>query len=144
MRIAVNGMGRIGRLLFRRLVGHESIEVVAVNDIMPPANLLYLLKYDSVYGNFPGSISLEENNTALVVNGRKIKALHEEQPAHLPWSALGVDIVLECSGRFTSKQAAGAHLEAGAHKILLSTTGSADIPLLIYGHNHHVLNGTTQ
>src|SRR5689334_7541902 len=135
MRIAVNGMGRIGRLLFRRLVDHESIEVVAVNDIMPPSNLLYLLKYDSVYGNFPGSISLEENNTAFLVNGKKIKALHEEQPSRLPWSALGVDVVLECSGRFTSKKAAESHFEAGAHKVLLSTTGSPEIPLLIYGHN---------
>lgn len=143
MRIAVNGMGRIGRLLFRRLVNHESIEVVAVNDIMPPGNLLYLLKYDSIYGNFPGNISLEDNNSAFLVDGKRIKVLHEEQPASLPWSALGVDIVLECSGRFTTKKAAEAHLGAGAHKVLLSTTGSPDIPLLIYGHNHHVLNGTT-
>src|SRR5689334_12664066 len=115
MRIAVNGMGRIGRLLFRRLVNHESIDVVAVNDIMPPANLLYLLKYDSLYGNFPGNISLEENNTALIVDGKKIKVLHEEQPARHPWATLGVDIVLECSGRFTTKKAAEAHLDAGAH-----------------------------
>src|SRR5215471_13387851 len=139
MRIAVNGMGRIGRLLFRRLVGHESIELVAVNDIMPVDNLLYLLKYDSIYGTFPEPIILQKEAGCLEVKGRKVAALSIEDPKKLPWKKLEVDVVLECTGRFTTLAASQAHLDAGAGKVLLSTTGSADIPLLIYGFNQHAL-----
>jgi glyceraldehyde 3-phosphate dehydrogenase len=141
MRIAINGMGRIGRLLFRRLTDHPTIQLVAVNDIMETDNLAYLLKYDSVYGTFPATISAKDG--AITVNNRQIAALREESPAKLPWKELGVDVVLECSGKFTSRQAAEAHLHAGARKVLLSTTGSADIPLLIYGFNQHALTEDT-
>lgn len=138
MKIAINGMGRIGRLLFRRLVQHEQLELVAVNDIMDTENLAYLLKYDSVYGTFPGVITHQPG--ALVINEHKrIAALRQENPAELPWSSLDVDVVLECTGKFTSRPAAELHLKAGARKVLLSTTGSADIPLLIYGFNQHAL-----
>jgi glyceraldehyde 3-phosphate dehydrogenase len=134
MRIAINGMGRIGRLLFRRLVNHPGLELVAINDIMPPENLVYLLKYDSIYGTYPDDILI--NNQNLDVSGKKIKILQQDHPSKLPWKELKVDAVLECSGKFTGKTTAGEHLKAGAQKVLLSTTGSPDIPLMIYGFNH--------
>lgn len=137
MRIAINGMGRIGRLLFRRLVQHEGIELVAVNDIMDTGNLAYLLKYDSVYGTFNGSVSADKD--ALIAGEKRIAAFSRANPQELPWKALNIDIVLECSGRFTSYGKAALHLQAGAKKVLLSTTGSADIPLMIYGFNQHHL-----
>jgi glyceraldehyde 3-phosphate dehydrogenase len=137
MRIAINGMGRIGRLLFRRLIDNPDIELVAVNDIMDSDNLAYLLKYDSVYGTFTGSIAHEPG--AIVANGKTVKALQQKEPALLPWKDLQVDVVLECSGSFSSRTGAEQHLKAGARKVLLSTTGSADIPLLVYGFNQHAL-----
>lgn len=140
MRVAINGMGRIGRLLFRKLLDHPEIETVAVNDIMDKANLVYLLKHDSVYGNLSYPLSLSEK---LNVNGKEIAIFNEPHPQNLPWKHLNVDVVLECSGRFTTKQLATQHLEAGAKKVLLSTTGAADIPLLIYGFNQHALTAET-
>lgn len=141
MRIAINGMGRIGRLLFRRLVNHPDIELVAVNDIMQPDNLGYLLRYDSVYGTFPQSVTLENNQ--LRTGDKSISVFQQADPTTLPWKDLGVDVVLECSGMFTNKAGAGIHLQAGAKKVLLSTTGSADIPLMIYGYNQHALTADT-
>jgi len=137
MRIAINGMGRIGRLLCRRLLSLEGVELVAVNDIMDPENLAYLLRYDSVYGTYPGTFSYRDSR--MQVEGKEFAALRQADPSLLPWKELGVDIVLECSGKFTNKAGAGIHLSAGAKKVLLSTTGSTDIPLLIYGFNQHAL-----
>ena len=133
MRIAINGMGRIGRLLFRRLIEHEQFEIVAVNDTMPVDNLGYLLKYDSVYGTFAGNIVI--GNESIEVHNKKIAVFQTEDPAKLPWKALDIDVVLECTGSFTTKRGAEKHIESGAKKVLLSTTGAADIPLLIYGFN---------
>jgi len=141
MRIAINGMGRIGRLLFRKLVNNPDIELVAVNDIMPTDNLAYLLKYDSVYGTFDKEINIE--NQSLSVHGKKIAALNMDHPSKLPWRELKVDVVLECSGKFTSKTAAEEHIKAGAKKVLLSTTGSEDVPLMIYGFNQNGLANDT-
>lgn len=138
MRIAINGMGRIGRLLFRRLVTEPGIEVVAVNDIMDLSNLAYLIRYDSLYGRFDGKLTQEGNNFNYC--GLTIYGFREPDPAALPWKELDIDIVLECSGRFSNAAAASLHRKAGAKKVLLSTTGSPDIPLLIYGFNHHRLN----
>jgi glyceraldehyde 3-phosphate dehydrogenase len=137
MKIAINGMGRIGRLLFRRLIDHPGIELVAVNDIMPADNLAYLLKYDSVYGTFAGDIHLD--GETLITNEKRISVFQEHDPSRLPWKELQVDAVLECTGKFSNKTSAGEHLRAGARKVLLSTTGSADIPLLIYGFNQSSL-----
>ena len=134
MRIAINGMGRIGRLLLRRLAGHPLIKVVAINDIMPPENLFYLLKYDSVYGTYSGKIVMNGEN--ILVNDQSIRIIQNANPSALPWKELDIDMVLECTGKFTDKTSAQQHLEAGAKKVLLSTTGSDDIPLMIYGHNH--------
>lgn len=141
MRIAINGMGRIGRLLFRKLVDHPGIELVAVNDIMPTDNLAYLLKYDSVYGTFEKEIYIE--GQFLDVAGKKIASLQADHPSQLPWKELAVDVVLECSGKFTSKTKAEEHIKAGAKKVLLSTTGSEDVPLMIYGFNQNALAADT-
>jgi len=137
MRIAINGMGRIGRLLFRRLIDSQEVELVAVNDIMDTDNLAYLLKYDSVYGTFAGSIT--HTPGTLEVNGKAVKAYQQQHPYMLPWKDLAIDVVLECSGLFSSRAAAEQHIKAGAGKVLLSTTGSTDIPLLVYGFNQHAL-----
>ena len=141
MRIAINGMGRIGRLLFRRLLHHPGVELVAVNDIMPVENLAYLVKYDSVYGTFPEPVMMEGDT--IVAAGQPIKAFRADHPSQLPWQELKVDVVLECSGSFSNHAAALEHLKAGAKKVLLSTTGSADIPLLIYGFNHSAVTADT-
>jgi glyceraldehyde 3-phosphate dehydrogenase len=141
MRIAINGMGRIGRLLFRRLVTQEGVELVAVNDVMDIDNLAYLLKYDSVYGTFPGAISIADN--AILVNEKPVAVFKAATPEALPWKKLGIDVVLECSGMFTSRNKASLHLQSGARKVLLSTTGATDIPLLIYGFNQHLLAADT-
>lgn len=135
MRIAINGMGRIGRLLFRRLVDSDLFEIVAVNDVMPIDNLIYLLKYDSIYGKLETELLKEEN--AVLINGKKIRALQTPLPENLPWKELQVDVVLECSGNFTDKSSAEKHLSAGAKKVLLSTTGATDIPLRVFGFNQH-------
>lgn len=135
MRIAINGMGRIGRLLFRKLVNHPGLELVAVNDIMPADNLAYLLKYDSIYGTFDKEITRKEKS--FTVNGKKIAVFSEDHPSKLPWNDLSVDAVLECSGKFISRSAAEEHIKAGAKKVLLSTTGSEDVPLMIYGFNQN-------
>lgn len=133
MRIAINGMGRIGRLLFRRLIDDEKIQIVAVNDIMPVDNLAYLIKYDSVYGTFAKNLVIENN--FIEVQNKKIAVFQKEDPEKLPWKDMDIDVVLECSGNFATKESAGKHLTAGAKKVLLSTTGADDIPLLIYGFN---------
>jgi glyceraldehyde 3-phosphate dehydrogenase len=136
MRIAINGMGRIGRLLFRRLIENEQFDIVAVNDIMPVENLVYLLKYDSVYGTFlPGEI--KSHGQAISVKRKEITALQNANPSQLPWKELNVDAVLECSGQFTNRAGASKHLQAGAKKVLLSTTGAEDIPLRVYGFNQN-------
>ncbi|HUP13023.1 MAG TPA: type I glyceraldehyde-3-phosphate dehydrogenase, partial [Niastella sp.] len=137
MRIAINGMGRIGRLLFRRLIDIKEVELVAVNDLMDSDNLAYLLKYDSVYGTFAGNISHQAGG--IEANGKLVKAFKQPNPDQLPWKDLQIDVVLECSGSFSSRAGAEQHIKAGARKVLLSTTGSADIPLLVYGFNQHVL-----
>lgn len=135
MRIAINGMGRIGRLLFRRLLEDNQFEIAAVNDIMPKENLAYLLKYDSIYGTFSGDI--KTNSDHFLVNKKEIVALQNEDPEKLPWENLNIDVVLECTGKFTMKFGAEKHLKAGSKKVLLSTTGADDIPLLIYGFNQN-------
>ncbi|GAA4340581.1 type I glyceraldehyde-3-phosphate dehydrogenase [Flaviaesturariibacter amylovorans] len=136
-RIAINGMGRIGRLLFRRLMKDPDIRIVAVNDLMDGANCAYLLRHDSIYGNSPLRLDFKEG--ALHGAGTPIPYLQEPDPAKLPWNDLGVDLVLECTGRFTTRQKAEQHLAAGAGRVLLSTTGSDDVPLYIYGHNQQGL-----
>lgn len=137
MRIAINGQGRIGRLLLRRLLHHPTLTVVAVNDVMAPDNLAYLFQYDSVYGTFAEKVAYTHGK--LEVGGQKVEVFCQPEPQQLPWAALDIDVVIECSGSFTHRQGAAKHLEAGARKVILSTTGSPDIPLYIYGYNHQEL-----
>lgn len=133
MRIAINGMGRIGRLLFRRIIENDQFELVAVNDTMAADNLAYLLKYDSIYGTFSQEILIKDN--FFLVNKKNIAVFKNENPSMLPWKELAIDVVLECTGSFSSLAGANKHITAGAKKVLLSTTGADDIPLLIYGFN---------
>jgi glyceraldehyde 3-phosphate dehydrogenase len=135
MRIAINGMGRIGRLLLRRLLEDEQFEVVVVNDIMSVENLAYLLKYDSIYGTSANEIKVSGHS--LIINKKRIIALNDEHPQNLPWKEHNIDVVLECSGKFSDKESVSKHLKAGAKKVLLSTTGADDIPLKVYGFNQN-------
>jgi len=118
IKVGINGFGRIGRLTFRALLKNENVEVVAINDLTDSQTLAHLLKYDSVHGKFPGSIAVE--GEYLVINGKKIKVLVQKDPANLPWGALGVTSVLECTGLFRNREKMSKHLAAGAKKVLLS------------------------
>jgi glyceraldehyde 3-phosphate dehydrogenase len=135
MKIAINGMGRIGRLLFRRLMEDNQFEVVAVNDIMPIENLVYLLRYDSIYGSYHNEI--KTSGQSLIIKESTVSYFQNEDPERLPWKDLDIDVVLECSGKFSDKASASRHLASGAKKVLLSTTGANDVPLLVYGHNQN-------
>ena len=141
IRVGVNGYGRIGRNILRAL--YESgrtgeIEIVAVNDLGDANTNAHLTRYDTVHGRFPGTVEVGEG--AMVVNGDRIRVLAERDPAKLPWGELGVDVVIESTGRFTSKAAASAHLEGGAKKVIISAPGGKDVDAtIVYGVNHHVL-----
>lgn len=136
-RIAINGFGRIGRLSFRNLLTMPGVEVVAINDLTDNPTLAHLLKYDTVHGKFNGTVTADEQN--LYVNGKAIKALAEKDPAKLPWSELGVDIVLECTGRFTDEPMAALHLQAGAKKVIISAPAKGNIPTVVLGVNNEVI-----
>ena len=138
-RVAINGFGRIGRLTFRNLLQNDNIEIVAINDLTDNAKLAYLLKYDSAHGLFDGTVDHDEDH--LFVNGVKINAYAEKDPTKLPWKALKVDIVLECTGIFRSSKKAGWHIKAGAKKVLLSAPAkSDDIQTIVLGVNDDKLD----
>lgn len=132
-RIAINGFGRIGRLTFRYLAANPDVEVVAINDLTENATLAHLLKYDSVHGKFNGTVSADEQN--IYVNGKAIRALAEKDPTQLPWGQLNVDVVLECTGRFTEEEKAAMHLQAGAKKVLISAPATGNVPTIVLGVN---------
>jgi len=136
VRVGINGFGRIGRLVFRAAMEakRSDIEFVAINDLGTAEANAHLLKYDSVHGPFPGEVAATE--TAIRVGDQEVKVLAERDPADLPWGDLGVDIVLECTGIFTSKEAAGKHLRAGAKKVLVSAPASGADITVVYGVNH--------
>lgn len=135
IRVAINGFGRIGRLSFRKMFGNDSIEVVAINDLTAPDMLAHLLKYDSVQGAYSGHKVTSDSNS-ISVDEKKIAVYSETDPAQLPWKDLNVDIVLECTGMFTSKEKAKAHIDAGAKKVLISAPAGDDLPTVVYGTNH--------
>ncbi len=137
-RIAINGFGRIGRLTFRNLIQMEGIEVVAINDLTDNATLAHLLKYDSVHGKFPGTVSADEH--FLYVNSKKIHAIAERDPKALPWKDMGIDIVIESTGRFTDRETAGLHISAGAKKVIISAPAKGDIPTIVLGVNDEVIH----
>jgi glyceraldehyde 3-phosphate dehydrogenase len=137
-RIAINGFGRIGRLTFRNLIQMEGIEVVAINDLTDNATLAHLLKYDSVHGKFPGTVSADDH--FLYVNNKKIHAIAERDPKALPWKDMKIDIVIESTGRFTDRETAGLHLSAGAKKVIISAPAKGDIPTIVLGVNDEVIH----
>lgn len=137
-KVAINGFGRIGRLAFRKIVGMDDIEVVAINDLTAPEMLAYLLRFDSVQGTFHGhEVSSTENS--IVVDGKKIRIYSEPDASKLPWGELGIDLVLECTGFYTSKAKAQAHLDAGAGRVLISAPAGNDMKTIVYGVNHETL-----
>lgn len=132
-RIAINGFGRIGRLTFRNLIKMDNVEIVAINDLTDNVTLAHLLKYDSAQGKFEGEVSADE--AYIYVNGAKIKAIAEKEPTKLPWAALQVDTVIDCTGRFTDAEKASAHLQAGAKKVLISAPATGDVETIVIGVN---------
>ena len=140
IKVAINGFGRIGRLALRQIEKAQGIEVVAVNDLTPADMLLHLFKYDSTQGRFEGSAELKDD--AIVVNGKEIKVFANPNPEELPWGELGVDVVLECTGFFTSKTKAEAHIRAGARKVVISAPGGNDVKTVVYGVNQDILDGS--
>ena len=131
--VAINGFGRIGRLVMRLLSKHPSVNILAVNDLVPADNLAYLLKFDSTHGAFDGKVSSEE--MSLIVNGKKIRTFSERDPSLLPWKELGVDYVIESTGHFTTLELASKHLEAGARKVIISAPVKVGIPTFVMGVN---------
>ncbi|MCH4984897.1 type I glyceraldehyde-3-phosphate dehydrogenase [Macrococcus epidermidis] len=142
VKVAINGFGRIGRLAFRRLQEVEGIEVVAVNDLTDDKMLAHLLKYDTTQGRFKEEVEVIEGGFR--VNGREIKSFENPNPAELPWGELGIDVVLECTGFFTDKEKAQAHIEAGAKKVLISAPAKGDLKTVVYNVNHDVLDGSEE
>lgn len=136
VRVAINGFGRIGRLVLRAAIdsGRKDIEIVAVNDLADSATNAHLLKYDSVHGRFDGTVLAEGND--LVINGQRVKGLQVADPTKLGWGDLGIDVVMECSGRFTKRADAAKHLEAGAKKVLISAPATDEDITVVYGVNH--------
>jgi len=143
VKIAINGFGRIGRLVYRIIALEHTphINVVAINDLVPADNLAYLLKYDSVHGR--PNLKIEAQGDTLIVNGHKIKVYNEKDPSHLPWKELGVDCVVEASGHFTSKEEAHQHIDAGAKRVVITAPGKGDMPTFVMGVNHEKYNPKT-
>jgi len=139
VKVAINGFGRIGRLAFRQMFGAEGYEVVAINDLTNPKMLAHLLKYDSAQGRYALGDKVEAKEDAIVVAGKEIKIYAQRDPKDLPWKDLGVDVVLECTGFFTSKDKASAHIEAGARKVVISAPAGNDLPTIVYNVNHDTL-----
>lgn len=140
IKVAINGFGRIGRLALRQIIKTEGIEVVAINDLTPADMLVHLFKYDTTQGRFQGTVELKEN--AVIVNGKEIKAFANANPEELPWGQLGVDVVLECTGFFTSKEKAEAHIRAGAKKVVISAPGGNDVKTIVFNVNQNTLDGS--
>ena len=141
IKIGINGFGRIGRMVFRAAVQNfkSDIEVVAINDLLEPDYLAYMLQYDSVHGNFKGEIGVEGSN--LVVNGRTIRLTAHKDPAELKWGEVGVDVVIESTGIFLTKEGAQKHIDAGAKKVIMSAPSKDDTPMFVYGANDKTYKG---
>ena len=143
VKVAINGFGRIGRLAFRQMFGAEGYEIVAINDLTSPAMLAHLLKYDTAQGRYDGH-TVESDEESITVDGKKITIYAKPNPAELPWGELGVDVVLECTGFFTSKAKAMAHIEAGARKVVISAPADKETKTIVYNVNHETLNSDDQ
>ena len=142
VKVAINGFGRIGRLAFRQMFGAEGYEIVAINDLTKPEMLAHLLKYDSTQGSYKHKDAVKAEEDGIVVDGKKIKIYKEADAANLPWGQLGVDVVLECTGFYTSKEKASAHIKAGAKKVVISAPAGNDLPTIVYNVNHKDLKAS--
>ncbi|HIQ98642.1 MAG TPA: type I glyceraldehyde-3-phosphate dehydrogenase [Candidatus Scybalocola faecavium] len=143
VKVAINGFGRIGRLAFRQMFGAEGYEVVAINDLTAPAMLAHLLKYDSSQGRYAGH-TVEAKESSIVVDGKEIEIYKMPNAADLPWGELGVDVVLECTGFYTSKAKAQAHIDAGAKKVVISAPAGNDLKTIVYSVNENTLTPEDQ
>ena len=139
VKVAINGFGRIGRLAFRQMFGAEGYEVVAINDLTSPKMLAHLLKYDSSQGKYALADTVTAGEDSITVDGKEIKIYAKANAAELPWGEIGVDVVLECTGFYTSKAKASAHIEAGAKKVVISAPAGNDLPTIVYNVNHTTL-----
>ena len=139
VKVAINGFGRIGRLAFRQMFGAEGYEVVAINDLTSPEMLAHLLKYDSSQGRYELCDKVSATEDSIIVDGKEIKIYAKANAAELPWGEIGVDVVLECTGFYTSKEKATAHLTAGAKKVVISAPAGNDLPTVVYGVNEGIL-----
>lgn len=140
IRVAINGFGRIGRLAFREMVKNNNFQIVAINDLSEPSMLAYLLKYDSVQGTFNRSVGHTEN--ALLIDNKPVAVYAERNPQNLPWAEQQIDLVLECTGIFESREKASAHLAAGAKKVIVSAPSDKDVKTIVYHVNHQILDAT--
>ena len=138
IKVAINGFGRIGRLAFREIFDNNEMEVVAINDLTDSRTLAHLLKYDSAKKRFDKEISYYEEG--IIVEGKKVKIYKEADPSSLPWKELDIDVVFECTGFFTDKEKASAHINAGAKKVIISAPAKGDLPTIVYGVNHETLD----
>jgi glyceraldehyde 3-phosphate dehydrogenase len=139
VKVAINGFGRIGRLVFRQIHNMEGIDVVAINDLTNPATLAHLLKYDSAQGRFDEKVTHTEN--AIVVNGHEIKVHAQKDPSLIPWGSHDVDVVIEATGFFADKDKAEAHIKAGAKRVVISAPATGDLKTVVFNVNHHILDG---
>ena len=139
VRVAINGFGRIGRLAFRQMFGAEGYEVVAINDLTSPKMLAHLLKYDSSQGKYALADTVSATDDSIIVDGKEIKIYAKADASELPWGELKVDVVLECTGFYTSKEKASAHIKAGARKVVISAPAGNDLPTIVYNVNHETL-----
>ncbi|SER24667.1 type I glyceraldehyde-3-phosphate dehydrogenase [Butyrivibrio fibrisolvens] len=139
VKVAINGFGRIGRLAFRQMFEHEGTEIVAINDLTAPKMLAHLLKYDSSQGKYKYADKVSYGEDSITVNGKEIKIYKEADANNLPWGEIGVDVVLECTGFYTSKDKAQAHINAGAKKVVISAPAGNDLPTIVYNVNHETL-----
>ncbi|WP_153798956.1 type I glyceraldehyde-3-phosphate dehydrogenase [Foetidibacter luteolus] len=140
VKVAINGFGRIGRLVYRQIFNLEGIDVVAINDLTSPKVLAHLLKYDSAQGRFDKDVKATENS--IIVEGNEIKIYAQKNPAEIPWGTHDVDVVLECTGFFTDKAKAEAHITAGAKKVVISAPATGDLKTIVFNVNHDILDGS--
>ena len=140
VRVAINGFGRIGRLVYRQIYKMDGIDVVAVNDLTSPAVLAHLLKYDSAQGRFDAEVKSTENS--IIVNGDEVKIYTQKDPSQIPWKDHQVDVVLECTGFFADKAKSEAHITAGAKKVVISAPATGDLKTIVFNVNHKILDGT--
>ncbi|AIF53561.1 type I glyceraldehyde-3-phosphate dehydrogenase [Pelosinus sp. UFO1] len=142
VKVAINGFGRIGRLAFRQMFGAEGYDVVAINDLTSPKMLAHLLKYDSAQGTYALASKVSFGEDSITVDGKEIKIYKSAKAEELPWGEIGVDVVLECTGFYTSKEKASAHIKAGAKKVVISAPAGTDLPTVVYNVNHDILKAS--